>query len=386
MSALDQLTPLLAGPNGVVVVAVLAALALLFLVLWLLGRRGGGKGGADELRRVGNELKVARGDLMQAKHDHAAELTKLNRELENLRAVAGGRMPPELDEWRRRAESAEARLVSDRAEIEAQFQKRMAILEKAVGASSFDQTVIAPNISAMHERTTALEQELAEVRRQLAEAEGRFQAELKAQFDKLSAEKAAALNALAERLKARLPDGQSAADVTAAALAASAGDAPDSVRFPYLEVVDGGEVGTRHYLPYGQSTLGREASCTIAIDEPRASRLHAEIAFDGAEFVLRDHKSRNGTFLNDKPVDTAPLQFGDVIAIGDLRLAFDCAANAAAASDPAVAVAAYRAMAASAPGYRVALSNLATLLEQDEPGRAEAAAIQGRLATAEPAA
>ena len=44
-----------------------------------------------------------------------------------------------------------------------------------------------------------------------------------------------------------------------------------------------------------------------------------------------DHKSRNGTSLNDKPVETAPLQFGDVIGIGDLKLAFDCAANVAAA-------------------------------------------------------
>ena len=356
---MDRLTSLLAGTNGVIAVVVLAVLALLFFVLWLLGRGGGGKGGADELRRVTNELKVARGDLMQAKHDHTAELTKLNRELDNLRAVAGGKMPPELDEWRRRAEAAEARLVAERAELEAQFQKRMEILEKAVGSGSFDQTVIAPNISAMHERTTALEQELAGARTQLAEAEGRFQAELKAQFDKLSAEKAAALNALAERLRAKLPEGQSVADVAAAALAASAGEAPDSVRFPYLEVVEGGEVGTRYYLPYGQSTLGREASCTIALDEPRASRLHAEIAFDGAEFVLKDHKSRNGTFLNDKPVETAPLQFGDVIGIGDLKLAFDCAANVAAATDAAAAAAAWRAMAASAPGYRAAAEALA---------------------------
>ena len=149
------------------------------------------------------------------------------------------------------------------------------------------------------------------------------------------------------------------ADVAAAALAASAGEVPDSVRFPYLEVVEGGEVGTRYYLPYGQSTLGREASCTIALDEPRASRLHAEIAFDGAEFVLKDHKSRNGTFLNDKPVETAPLKFGDVIGIGDLKLAFDCAANVAAATDAAAAAAAWRAMAASAPGYRAAAEALA---------------------------
>ena len=361
---MEQLSAILAGPTGVVLLAVLAALAVLFFVLWLPGRGGAGKGGGDELRRVSNELKIARGDLMQAKHDHTAELTKLNRELENLRAVAGGKMPPELDEWRRRAEGAEARLATEKAELEAQFQKRMAAIEKAVGAGSFDQTVIAPNISAMHERTAALEKDLAEVRQQLAAAEGRFQSELKAQFEKLSAEKAAALNALAERLKAKLPDGQSAAEVAAAALAAGAADVPDTIRFPYLEIVEGGAVGTRYYLPYGQSTLGREASCTIALEEPRASRLHAEVAFDGTGFVLKDHKSRNGTFLNEKPVETSPLQFGDVIGIGDMKLAFDCAANLAAGKDDAAAAAAYRAMVAAAPNFRPALSRLGALSGQ----------------------
>ena len=117
--------------------------------------------------------------------------------------------------------------------------------------------------------------------------------------------------------------------------------------------------GTSYYLYYLQLTLGREVTCTIALQEPRASRLQAEIGFDGTEFVLKDHKSRNGTFLNDKPVETTPLQFGDVIGIGDLKLAFDCAANVAAATDAAAAAAAWRAMAASAPGYRAAANALA---------------------------
>ena len=95
--------------------------------------------------------------------------------------------------------------------------------------------------------------------------------------------------------------------------------------------------------------------------EARIGHALAMQPFDGAEFVLKDHKSRNGTFLNDKPVETAPLKFGDVIAIGDLKLAFDCAANVAAATDSAAATAAWRAMAASAPGYRAATDALARL-------------------------
>src|SRR3954465_4627370 len=101
MNPVDRLTSLLAGPNGAILVVALAVLAILFLCLWLFGRRGGGKG-ADELRRATQELKVVRGALMQERKDRAGELAKLNKELENLRAVAGGRMPPELDEWRRK--------------------------------------------------------------------------------------------------------------------------------------------------------------------------------------------------------------------------------------------------------------------------------------------
>jgi hypothetical protein len=80
--------------------------------------------------------------------------------------------------------------------------------------------------------------------------------------------------------------------------------------------------------------------------------------------VLKDHKSRNGTFLNEKPVEMSPLQFGDVIGIGDMKLAFDCAANAASGKDDAAAAAAYRAMVVAAPNFRAALGKLGALSGQ----------------------
>jgi hypothetical protein len=149
-------------------------------------------------------------------------------------------------------------------------------------------------------------------------------------------------------------------------------------------VIEGaGTVGTRYYLPYGQTTIGRDASNTIAIEEQRASRFHAQIDFDGVGFVLRNRNSRNGTFVNDKnrPVETARLEFGDTIGIGDLFwLRFGCAGDALAGEDPGRAADAYRAMVAVAPNFRAALQRLASLLERDEAARDEAAAVRERLA------
>lgn len=383
MSTIDQLGTLLTGRIGVAALLALAVLALLFLVLWLRARGArGGAGAGPELRAARNEAKMLSGDLIQARHDHAAEVEKLNRELENLRAVAGGRMPPELDEWRRRAQVAEARAATERADVEAHYRARVDELERELG-SSLGQTMIAPNIHALHEQSKILGQELADARRQLAEAESRHQAELKALAERLSAEKAAALTALAARLEAGLPERRAAVAVGDLEGGPAEGAVPDSARFPFLELVEGGaEIGTRYYLPYGKTTIGRDASNTIALEEQRASRFHAEIEFDGVEFVVRNRGSLNGTFVNDKktPIESARLELGDVIGIGDLFwLRFGCVADDLAGKDPGRAAAAYRAMIAVAPNFRAAQQQLASLLEHDEGARDKAAALEERM-------
>ena len=194
----------------------------------------------------------------------------------------------------------------------------------------------------MHERMAELERELAEARDSLSVAETRLATELKTQFDKLSVEKAAALTALAQRLKMKPPTAETIAELTP-----TTEDDDGHLRYPYSGDRRWRCRGRALYLPYERSTLGREASCTIALNETRASRLHAEISFDGSTFTVRDLNSRNGTYVNDRSVDSAPLQFGDVIAIGDLRLAFECAGHATA--DDAAAHSAYEAMLATAP-------------------------------------
>jgi len=70
--------------------------------------------------------------------------------------------------------------------------------------------------------------------------------------------------------------------------------------------------------------LGRAADCTIPIKDRYLSRRHAEMAFANGEWVLRDHGSANGTFVNGVRVtDPVKLNPGDRIALGDAELVID---------------------------------------------------------------
>jgi len=88
---------------------------------------------------------------------------------------------------------------------------------------------------------------------------------------------------------------------------------------PYL--VDG--AGQRYPMAGAVTTLGRSSRCDVLVPDPRASRRHAEIHWDGEGSSLRDLESTNGTLLNSRPVRAPqPLRDGDEIAIGSTILTF----------------------------------------------------------------
>lgn len=75
--------------------------------------------------------------------------------------------------------------------------------------------------------------------------------------------------------------------------------------------------------PGQTATVGRSATNRIVLQDEACSRNHCELFDPGDGWKLRDLESRNGTLLGDKPVsgDTT-LQDGDIIVIGQCRLAF----------------------------------------------------------------
>jgi DNA-binding SARP family transcriptional activator len=72
------------------------------------------------------------------------------------------------------------------------------------------------------------------------------------------------------------------------------------------------------------TTIGRRADRTIALDDTRASRSHAEVRRRGDGYVVVDTGSTNGTRVNGTRIDEpTALQPGDEITIGSTVLRFD---------------------------------------------------------------
>jgi len=90
-----------------------------------------------------------------------------------------------------------------------------------------------------------------------------------------------------------------------------------------LVVLNGVLAGnTLHLEPSAMITLGRHSSRDITLDDERASRLHARIAYRADRWYLEDCDSTNGTFVNSQPVHQAILESGDLIRIGSRLVLF----------------------------------------------------------------
>jgi DNA-binding winged helix-turn-helix (wHTH) protein len=71
----------------------------------------------------------------------------------------------------------------------------------------------------------------------------------------------------------------------------------------------------------GENLVGREPQSAVCLDLPSVSRRHARIMLTGAEAVLEDLGSKNGTYLRGTRVkapahlrDGDPIRFGSVLA------------------------------------------------------------------------
>lgn len=100
--------------------------------------------------------------------------------------------------------------------------------------------------------------------------------------------------------------------------------AMDKEVLPSLEVVTGVAEGKKFILEgdFDEGIVGRDPDVDFPIEEYVISRRHAQVEKRDDGFYIKDIGSKNGTYLNNKPISEARLQDGDRIGLGTIVLAF----------------------------------------------------------------
>lgn len=80
--------------------------------------------------------------------------------------------------------------------------------------------------------------------------------------------------------------------------------------------------GRVYPLSIGSTVIGRGDQANLRLPDVGISRRHARIDFDGAQVVLTDLGSTNGTMVNGQRVSAVGLNPGDMIQIGTTTLSF----------------------------------------------------------------
>lgn len=68
--------------------------------------------------------------------------------------------------------------------------------------------------------------------------------------------------------------------------------------------------------------IGRLPRCSLVLDDPTVSRVHARLVRRGDAWAICDLRSTNGTRVNGWRVEEAVLEQGDELMIGAVRLSF----------------------------------------------------------------
>ncbi|OQS13525.1 transcriptional regulator [Nocardia donostiensis] len=112
------------------------------------------------------------------------------------------------------------------------------------------------------------------------------------------------------------------AERLSAAMVETVTEVPRTVRSGQLRLPDG---RLAVVAPAGMR-IGRMTDNDLVLDDPKASRYHAQIVPSRVGLLIKDLHSANGVYVNEQPVDeSALLSDGDKIRIGSTVLVFQAA-------------------------------------------------------------
>jgi S1-C subfamily serine protease len=93
--------------------------------------------------------------------------------------------------------------------------------------------------------------------------------------------------------------------------------APSASVLGKFTILNGTRAGEKLGLGGSGIRIGRESAiCEIVLENPKVSRLHAEVVSIDGKVMLIDRNSSNGTYVNDHKIDKRFLKDGDIIYFG----------------------------------------------------------------------
>ncbi len=87
-----------------------------------------------------------------------------------------------------------------------------------------------------------------------------------------------------------------------------------------LVCIEGQEKDMTWELSGSRLVIGRDSICDVIVNDPKLSRIHAEVIKEGNAFIFYDKESMNGSFINENRVTRQILIPGDIIKIGDTSI------------------------------------------------------------------
>jgi pSer/pThr/pTyr-binding forkhead associated (FHA) protein len=105
-----------------------------------------------------------------------------------------------------------------------------------------------------------------------------------------------------------------------------------------LVILSQGMTGRSHELKVDKTTIGRVDDNTFPIVEASVSSHHCEILLRGADVIVHDLNSTNGTFINGEKITESVLKPGQTLRLGQIELRLETdGPSAAPAPAPAAA-------------------------------------------------
>lgn len=87
-------------------------------------------------------------------------------------------------------------------------------------------------------------------------------------------------------------------------------------------------------LTRATATVGRHATCDLALPDPRVSGVHLQVSVEGASIRVRDQQSTNGTWLGGARVRDLDVPIGTELLVGDTVLLVEADPSAQAQEEP----------------------------------------------------